>query len=344
MVQKNNVFILLLLTSALSVGLMSILLSTSKAQEGAQTFTATLEGSENKSNSTGTAKFQVNDNNSKISYWLNVTGIKKINEAHIHNGTSGQSGDIVVSLLSKSKSAKGGTSPPEIDFSGNITKGELRSLLEGKDIADLVSIMSNGSAYVNVHTDKYPRGAIRGQITSTSANTEASPGTNETTVTPSTTNETTVTPSTTNETTVTPSTTNETTVTPSTTNETTVTPSTTNETTVTPSTTNETTVTPSTTNETTVTPSTTNETTVTPSTTNETTVTPSTTNETTVTPSTTNETTVTPSTTNETTVTPPTTNETTSSASTEASTGANASNANNASNDCRGTFADTNAC
>ena len=261
MVQKNNLFILLLLTSALSVGLMSILLSTTKAQEGAQTFTATLEGSENKSNSTGTAKFQVNDNNSKISYWLNVTGIKKINEAHIHNGTSGQSGDIVVSLLSKSKSAKGGTSPPEIDFSGNITKGELRSPLEGKDIADLVSIMSNGSAYVNVHTDKYPRGAIRGQITSTSANTEASPGTNETTVTPPTINETTVTPPTINETTVTPPTINETTVTPPTINETTVTPPTINETTVTPPTTNETTVTPPTINETTVTPPTTNETT-----------------------------------------------------------------------------------
>jgi hypothetical protein len=222
MIQKNKLFILLLLTSALSVGSMSILLSTTKAQEGTQTFTATLEGSSNKSNSTGTAKFQVNENNSLISYWLNVTGIKKINEAHIHNGTAGQSGDIVVSLLSKSKSAKGGTSPPEIGFSGNITKGELRGPLQGKDVADLVGLMSNGSAYVNVHTDKYPKGAIRGQISSTSANTEASTGTNETTVTP-TTNETTVTP-TTNETTVTP-TTNETTVTP-TTNETTTSAST----------------------------------------------------------------------------------------------------------------------
>ena len=100
---KNKLFILLLLTSALSVGSMSILLSTTKAQEGAQTFTATLEGSANKSNSTGTAKFQVNENNSLISYWA---GIKKINEAHIHNGTAGQSGDIVVSLLSKSKSGE----------------------------------------------------------------------------------------------------------------------------------------------------------------------------------------------------------------------------------------------
>jgi hypothetical protein len=201
MIQKNNLLMILLLTSALSIGSMSILLGTIKAQDGAQTFTATLSGSANKSNSTGTAKFQVIENNSKISYWLNVTGIKKINEAHIHSGSSSKSGDILVSLLSKSKSAKGGTTPPEIGFGGNITKGDLRGLLEGKDMADLVSLMSNGSAYVNVHTDKYPKGAIRGQITSASTNTEVSLGTNETTVTP-TTNETTTTPTpTTNETT-----------------------------------------------------------------------------------------------------------------------------------------------
>jgi hypothetical protein len=80
---------------------------------------------------------------------------------------SGQSGDIVVSLLTKSKSAKGKTSPPEIGFSGNITKGGLLGSLKGKEISDLVSLMSNGSAYVNIHTDKYPKGAIRGQITTT---------------------------------------------------------------------------------------------------------------------------------------------------------------------------------
>ena len=156
------VAVFLVLTSALVLNFVIV-----HGQQGAQTFSANLEGSANKSNSTGTANFQVDENNSKFSYWLNVTGIKKINQAHIHNGTSGQSGDIIVSLLTKSISAKGKTLPPEIGFSGNITKGMLQGPLKGKNITDLADLMSNGGAYVNIHTDKYPKGAIRGQITTT---------------------------------------------------------------------------------------------------------------------------------------------------------------------------------
>ena len=141
-------------------------LASVQGQQGVQSFSAALSGSANKSNSTGTAKFLVNENNSQISYWINVTGIKKINQAHVHNGTTGQDGDIVVSLLSNSKSAKGNATPPKIGFNGNITKGDLRGPMQGKDIPDLITLMGNGSAYVNIHTDKYPKGAIRGQISS----------------------------------------------------------------------------------------------------------------------------------------------------------------------------------
>jgi len=137
-----------------------------QGQQGVQSFSAALSGSANKSNSTGTAMFLVNENNSQISYWINVTGIKKINQAHVHNGTTGQDGDIVVSLLSNSKSAKGNATPPKIGFNGNITKGDLRGPMQGKDIPDLITLMGNGSAYVNIHTDKYPKGAIRGEISS----------------------------------------------------------------------------------------------------------------------------------------------------------------------------------
>ena len=92
---------IVLFTSVLSVGSVSILLNTVKAQEG-QSFSATLSGKDEvpptESNSTGTAKFQVNENNSQVSYWVNITGIKKVNQAHIHNGTSGENGDIVATL------------------------------------------------------------------------------------------------------------------------------------------------------------------------------------------------------------------------------------------------------
>ena len=153
--------VLLVATTVTVLNLASV-----QGQQGVQSFSAALSGSANKSNSTGTAKFLVNENNSQISYWINVTGIKKINQAHVHNGTTGQDGDIVVSLLSNSKSAKGNATPPKIGFNGNITKGDLRGPMQGKDIPDLITLMGNGSAYVNIHTDKYPKGAIRGQISS----------------------------------------------------------------------------------------------------------------------------------------------------------------------------------
>jgi hypothetical protein len=175
MTQKNTLAIIAVLAAVLSVSTFSIVLNSVKvqAQEG-QTFSASLSGKDEvpptESNSTGTAKFQVDENSSQVSYWVNVTGIKKINQAHIHNGTEGQNGDIVVTLT-KNKSAKGNDGPPNIGFSGNITKDDLQGPLKDKELTDLVSLMSDGNAYVNVHTDKYPDGAIRGQISSGEAST-----------------------------------------------------------------------------------------------------------------------------------------------------------------------------
>jgi CHRD domain len=182
MIQNNKLLMIVLFTSVLSVGSVSVLLSTVKAQEG-RSFSATLSGSDEvpptESNSTGTAKFQVNENNSRVSYWVNITGIKKVNQAHIHNGTAGENGDIVATL-SKGKSAKGDERPPQIGFAGNITKDDLQGPLKGKEISDLVNLMSDGGAYANVHTDKYPKGAIRGQIASTSGSMEAGTSANTT--------------------------------------------------------------------------------------------------------------------------------------------------------------------
>jgi hypothetical protein len=175
MTQKNTLAIIAVLAAVLSVSTFSIVLNSAKvqAQEG-QNFSASLSGKDEvpptESNSTGTAKFQVDENSSQVSYWVNVTGIKKINQAHIHNGTEGQNGDIVVTLT-KNKSAKGNDGPPNIGFSGNITKDDLQGPLKDKELTDLVSLMSDGNAYVNVHTDKYPDGAIRGQISSGEAST-----------------------------------------------------------------------------------------------------------------------------------------------------------------------------
>lgn len=168
MAQKNT-FSKSIFASILLLAIVAMILNSATVQaQEAQTFSATLSGKDEvpptKSIANGTAKFLVNENDSQISYWVNLTGLKKIIQAHIHNGTSGQNGDVLVNL-SNSKSAKN-LDNPEIQLTGTITKDDLQGPLKGRELSDLLIVMRNGQAYVNAHTEIYPKGAIRGQIIS----------------------------------------------------------------------------------------------------------------------------------------------------------------------------------
>ncbi|MDQ5869292.1 MAG: CHRD domain-containing protein [Thermoproteota archaeon] len=168
MTQKNT-FSKYMFPAILSLGIVAMILNSATVQaQEAQTFSATLSGKDEvpptKSIASGTAKFLVNENDSQISYLVNLTGLKKITQAHIHNGTSGQNGDVLVNL-SNSKSAKNPDNP-EIQLTGTITKVDLQGPLKGRELSDLLIVMRNGQAYVNAHTEIYPKGAIRGQIMS----------------------------------------------------------------------------------------------------------------------------------------------------------------------------------
>jgi hypothetical protein len=136
-----------------------------QAQDGDSIITF-LSGKEevppNASNASAWAKFQSVDNGSQLAYSVSIIGLKEITGAHIHNGIKGQNGDIVA-VLSKGKSAEDGGNAT-ISWNGNITKDDLQGPLKDKEISDLVSLMRNSSTYVNVHTEEYRDGAIRGQI------------------------------------------------------------------------------------------------------------------------------------------------------------------------------------
>ena len=161
-------------TSVLSVGSVSILLDTVRAQEG-QSFSATLSAKDEvpltKSNATGVAQFQLSsgDDAQDVAYSVNLTGFDDITAAHIHSGNEGENGPIVATL---SEGAEADGDSVELELNGDITTNDLEGPLEDSEIADLVDLMNNGSAYVNVHTEIYPDGAIRGQVTSTSASTD----------------------------------------------------------------------------------------------------------------------------------------------------------------------------
>jgi hypothetical protein len=141
-----------------------------ETESDGQVFTAELSGENEvpatESNATGVADFQLSagDDGQEIGYSVNLTGFDDIAAAHIHSGSEGDNGPIVVTL---SDGAEAEDDSDEIQLTGDITAAtNLEGPLEDSELADLVDSMNNGSTYVNVHTELYPDGAIRGQIDS----------------------------------------------------------------------------------------------------------------------------------------------------------------------------------
>ena len=115
-------------------------------------------------NSTGIALFELVKNN--INFKVNVTNLDHINAAHIHLGEFGQNGDIIFTLFKPATpiDVQNGTL-----VEGKVTAVDLQGPLKGKTVNDLVQLINNTKTYVNIHTEQYPNGEIRGQITTVNA-------------------------------------------------------------------------------------------------------------------------------------------------------------------------------
>lgn len=115
-------------------------------------------------NSTGIALFELLNN--QIDFKVNVTNLDNIMSAQIHLGEFGQNGEIIVSLLKS-------LSPVDVHngtlVEGQVTSADLVGPLKGKTINELIQLFNNTKTYVNIHTEQYPNGEIRGQITTVNA-------------------------------------------------------------------------------------------------------------------------------------------------------------------------------
>ena len=88
----------------------------------------------------GTATVVVDDAANTVCFELTYSGLGKVTAAHIHTG------------------AKGVAGPPAVTLKGD--KGCVNA-----DPTTVKAIRDDpGSHYVNVHTDEFPKGAIRGQL------------------------------------------------------------------------------------------------------------------------------------------------------------------------------------
>jgi hypothetical protein len=108
---------------------------------------------------TGMSGFIVNSGNSKVWYQIEAEGLKGVTQAHIHSGKASENGPVVATLFKGSKATVNGAL-----VQGSITSDKLEGPLKGKSISDLVNLIEESSAYVNVHTQSFPDGEIRGQI------------------------------------------------------------------------------------------------------------------------------------------------------------------------------------
>lgn len=117
-------------------------------------------------NARGQATFQLNKAGDELSYKLIVANIEDVLMAHIHLAPAGQNGAVAAWLYPEDGP------PPELipgRFNGvlaesRITAADLVGSLAGGSIEDLVVFLQDGGAYVNVHTQEYPGGEVRGQI------------------------------------------------------------------------------------------------------------------------------------------------------------------------------------
>jgi len=101
----------------------------------------------------GSADITIDPDTGQVCYDLTVESINPVTASHIHIGAEGEDGEVVVPL----------------DVDG--FEGTSSGCVDASD-ADLDAIIANPAGYyVNIHTEDFPAGAIRGQLVADSPDT-----------------------------------------------------------------------------------------------------------------------------------------------------------------------------
>ncbi len=111
----------------------------------------------------GSFSATLSDGTLAFSLTSDATGIT---QSHIHLGAADENGGVVAFLFGSVEPGVDG-----IDVSGSISADDVIGDIAG-DFDALVAALNAGNAYVNVHTEMYPGGEVRGQIAAGAAGEE----------------------------------------------------------------------------------------------------------------------------------------------------------------------------
>jgi hypothetical protein len=146
----------------------------------ADTFAARLRGNEEVPPiSTGGVGFFIGTlsaDETTIDYSLFYSGVSTVTQAHIHFAQAGVNGGIVLFLCTNLTPPGGVPAPPACpntggfnSVSGTLTAANVISVgsqgIGAAEFSEVVDAIKAGNGYANVHSDTFPGGEIRGQIT-----------------------------------------------------------------------------------------------------------------------------------------------------------------------------------
>ena len=153
------------MTGTLAALLPFLLLAGLGCEQVVRSFAAQLSGSwivpPVTTAATGEAILNLDAGDTEVGYKLTVEDIENVASAYIYLAPAGQTGEIIADLY------PGPTKPGP--FSGVLAENSLRVAdlkgpLAGEPMSRMIAVLRAGSTYVQVNTDSFPNGEIRGQI------------------------------------------------------------------------------------------------------------------------------------------------------------------------------------
>ena len=111
-------------------------------------------------NAVGTGIFKFNNKISELDFHVNVAKLEDVRFAHIHIGKKDSNGPVIAFL--RHDKVEGPVNG--VYAKGTICSEDLLGIMLGGDLLILKEAMRTGNAYVNIHTDTWPSGEIRGQF------------------------------------------------------------------------------------------------------------------------------------------------------------------------------------
>jgi LPXTG-motif cell wall-anchored protein len=126
-------------------------------QEFMAEMTPDQEPMEVESSATGDATVKFSEDGMSMEFTVNANGLDNTVAGHFHSGPPGVNGPVEIPFLDNAEPT---------DYDGEVVTGTVTEADLAGDMSwdDFTAAMAAGDIYVNLHTEQYPDGELRGQV------------------------------------------------------------------------------------------------------------------------------------------------------------------------------------